>query len=551
MKKPRLINKIKNISKKPIKTLPTSNILNWKYFSVAILTFLCLCIISMRLYTYNEPFERDITSHAVIAHEMLQGRPLYSDLWDSKPPAIFVTYAISEILSGYGPIEVFFIGIISAIITMIGVYYAAKKISGTVAGLWAAALWAFICSDLWLWANQPNIEVGINACLVWAFVLMLGADSTKLQHGRWISVGLLFALATLYKPVAIAFAILLAGAYVIINISDKQKRKVAILHFCIIGAAAAAVWFAVFGYFAATGRFQIFYDTMVTYGQYYTKSRGGSLGQNIIEGLTTKRLFPHAVKSTAVISVLAVIGIIAGLWKGCRRKWDLLAVTLIAGNLAVSLPGRFYNHYYQLWLVGLTVAAGSALAMKTAKEKQIPLWVTNTVGSIALIILLIMVLPQYKLSPDMWSANKQGPQYIITKQIAAELDKLLEDDETLYVWGINPSIYFWTKRPVPTGVIWATDMITSPGANVENPLAKQHTERALNDLQKAKPEIIAINMQHVQMPKDHPVVVWMMQNYVQMPGKAQIGMLNQRPFFYIMVRKDGQLIKRLNTQKQP
>ncbi|MCK4887981.1 MAG: glycosyltransferase family 39 protein [Planctomycetes bacterium] len=550
MKKTRHINKIKKNIPKPVKIPSDNKILNWKYWAIAILAFLCLCIVSMRLYTYNEPFERDITSHAVIAHEMLNGKPLYSDLWDSKPPAIFVTYAIAEILFGYGPLQVFFIGIISAIVTMIGIYHAGKKISSAAGGLWAAALWAFICSDLWLWANQPNIEVGINACLVWAFVLMLGADSTKLQPGRWISVGLLFACATLYKPVAIAFAILLAGAYVIINFSDKQKRKMAVLHFCIIGAAAAALWFSVFGYFAATGRFQIFYDTMVTYGQYYTKSRGGSLGQNVIEGLTIKRLFPRAVKSTTVLGVVAVIGIIAGLWKGCRKKWVLVAVMLISGHLAVSLPGRFYNHYYQLWLIGLTVAAGSALAIKTAKEKQIPLWVTNTTGSIALAILIIMVWPQYKLSPDMWSANKQGPQYIITKQIATELDKLLKDDETLYVWGINPSLYFWTKRPAPTGVIWATDMMDSPGAKAENPLAKAHTERALQDLKKAKPEIIAINLQHVQRPKEHPVVIWMMQNYVKMPGNAQIGLLNQRPFFYILIRKDGQLIKRLNTQKQ-
>lgn len=526
------------------------NILNWKYFSVAILTFLSLCIISMRLYTYNEPFERDITSHAVIAHEMLHGKALYSDLWDSKPPAIFVTYAISEILFGYGPIEVFFIGIISAIITMIGVYYAGKKISGIAGGLWAAALWAFICSDLFLWANQPNIEVGINACIAWAFVLMLGADSTKLQAGRWVSVGLLFALATLYKPVAIAFAILLACAYVIINLFDKQKRKMAILHFFIIGAAAAAVWFSVFGYFAATGRFQIFYDTLVTYGQYYAKSRGGSLGQNIIEGLTSKRLFPHAIKNTAAIGVIAVIGIVAGIWNGCRGKWVLVAVMLISGHVAVSLPGRFYNHYYQLWLIGLTVAAGSALAMKTAKGKRIPLLVTNIVGLVALAILLIMIWPQYKLSPDMWSVNKQGPQYIITKQIATELDKLLKDDETLYIWGINPSLYFWTKRYAPTGVIWATDMMGTAGSELENPLAKEHTKRALKDLQEAKPEIIAINLLHLQRPGDHPVVVWMQQNYVPMPDKAQLGMLYQKPFFYILVRKDGQLIKRLNKQEQ-
>ena len=47
---------------------------------------------------YNEPLERDLTTYAVIAHEMLEGKALYSELWDHKPPAIHVTYAAAELI---------------------------------------------------------------------------------------------------------------------------------------------------------------------------------------------------------------------------------------------------------------------------------------------------------------------------------------------------------------------------------------------------------------------------------------------------------------------
>ena len=78
---------------------------------------------------------------------------------------------------------------------------------------------------------------------------------------------------------------------------------------------------------------------------------------------------------------------------------------------------------------------------------------------------------------------------------------LLKPDETLYVLGITPEMYFWSKRRPPTGVIWSTDM-------VDNPLAKEHTTRALEDLERKKPEIIIINILYAQVPSDHPVVTW-------------------------------------------
>ena len=55
---------------------------------LVILLGLSAVIFLQRLHTYHEPLERDLTLYAVIGHEMLGGRALYSDLCENKPPAI-------------------------------------------------------------------------------------------------------------------------------------------------------------------------------------------------------------------------------------------------------------------------------------------------------------------------------------------------------------------------------------------------------------------------------------------------------------------------------
>ncbi len=514
-----------------------------RYVSLIILAVLCLFIAVLRVHTYNEPFERDITSHAVIAHELLAGRSLYSDLWDSKPPAIFVTYALGDLLAGYGPRQVYFIGVAVAIITLLGCYRAGSALGGVPGGLWTAAFWAVICNDLWLWANQPNIEVGMNACLVWAFALMIRADRKKLQWGRWLAIGGLFALASVYKQVAVIFAAFLSLLHLLTCLGDRQTRKLAFLQVCIIAAAGAAVWAGVFAFFALTGRFATFYDTIFTYGRWYAKSRGGNLLANIIEGFRYKRLFPMHMKSTPVLIIFAVVGIIVGLWKGSRRNWLLLLGFALAAPFAIAITGRFYGHYYQLWLVPLVVGAGWAVSATGPKGHPTAALVRSAVGVVGLIVLLCFVLPQHKLSADEWSATKIGPQFVVSRSVVKEVDALLEPGETLYVWGQNPEFYFWSGRRPPTGLIWSTDLMD------DNPLAQKHTARALEDLKRELPEIFVVNQLQFKVPLDHPVIRWALveKRYVPLPGNPDRGVLYGRPFFRIFVRRDGRLAARLGA----
>ena len=522
------------IEKNGSQSLPPKYFLSKLHILILIALVTIICV--MRLQTYDEPFERDIASHSVIGQELLHGRQLYSDLWDSKPPAIFITYAVFIFIFGMGPLAVYFLGITAAILTLMGVYRAGTKLTGKAGGLWVAAFWAFICSDLWLWANQPNIEVCINAALVWAFVLMLDAGTEKVQPLRWIAVGGLFAIATIYKPVAITFAAILTMVYFLTNLGSKRQAKISFLQVCITAATGAAIWGGVFAYFAATGRLSVFYEMVFAYGRYYTQSRGGSLWKNIAQGFGKEKLFYSAMKSVPVLAVLSIGGTLAGIFTRSRRNWFLLAGFLISAPLAVALPGRFYPHYYQLWLCPLVIGAGWAITAFGPKDKIGPAIIKNVVGIIAIIILLCGVLSQYKFTPDQWSANKYGPQFAITRTIAERIDEILEPNENLYVWGINPEIYFWAKRRPPTGMMWATDLI-------EGPLAEEHTKRVLEDMKKEKPKMVAINLAHIRPPRNHPVILWIIKNYQPLAPKSDWGILYNRPFFKILIRKPATPVK--------
>src|SRR5207248_495630 len=185
-----------------------------KLLPVAVLVGLCALIFSQRLRTYNEPLERDLTTFAVIAHEMLNGKNLYSDLWDHKPPAIHVTYAAAEMIAGYGRDSIFLMNVVAALATLFVCYWAGSSAYGRVAGCFAAAFWAFTSGNLALEGNQPNTEVFMNVFLAAGFAVLVRAEKKNVGARGAFIAGILFAVASLYKQVVVVQPVFLATAYV-------------------------------------------------------------------------------------------------------------------------------------------------------------------------------------------------------------------------------------------------------------------------------------------------------------------------------------------------
>jgi len=241
----------------------------------ALLAGLALIVLLTRIPTFYEPVFRDLATYAVTAHEMLHGLWLYAEVWDIKPPGIFLLYAAVEWLAGYGFTQLFVLSALGAILTLLGIYRAGRAMGGDVGGLWAAGLWAVISADLLLHANRPNTELFINAALVWAFALLVEARQA-LPWRNVVLIGICFAVASMFKQVAVFAAGFLMVMHFFARSQDTSRLR-AVIDGLLTLLIGLSTWTGMMYYFHAYGYGQEMFDTLFLFNQFYA----GNLWDNL------------------------------------------------------------------------------------------------------------------------------------------------------------------------------------------------------------------------------------------------------------------------------
>jgi hypothetical protein len=190
---------------------------------------------------------------------------------------------------------------IAAILTLGGVYSAGAT-RGRAAGLWATAFWTILCGAPTLQANQPNTEVFINACVVWALALMLRAGDSPGGVLRALAVGALLAFGSIIKQLVVIDAALLSLAYVAFCDGLPGGRRRAIRDVAIMAAVGAVCWFSVLAYFAAVGRFDFFWVTTFINSRAYAGNPLFNLFRYVREG----KFFPRFLWFSAPVMALVL-----------------------------------------------------------------------------------------------------------------------------------------------------------------------------------------------------------------------------------------------------
>jgi hypothetical protein len=528
------------------------------------LAALTILIAVARLYTYHEPVEMDAATYAVVAHELRDGRSLYTDLWDHKPPAVHATFVAAQAVFGYGPGHVYALGVLVAVLTLVGVFAAASVPPfGSEIGLWAAAFWALISGDMYLQANQPNTEVFQNLCLVWGFALLLRLPYDRRALGRAAAIGALFALASLYKHVALVTAGMLVAAHVLMyaravgrgavalglvpageaDRSDHEGRDFTIsesivspvvIHAGVITTVIATMWAAVCGYFALTGRFADFYGAVFLFNRQYS----GSAVVNLMLGFTPTWLLPRFMYVFLPLIVIGVLGAFVGRELRSPRG-VLLAAYALGTVVAVALPGRFFEHYYQLWLPVLAIAAAWGIAALAPITAELRRWQARAALAVAL-VLLAGQLPYYRLAPQEWSVAKFGGRLINSRYVASMINEVLLPGETFYEWGHEAELYFYSSRRPPGSELRSEHLLSGPrGA--------ERSHKLVADLSSAAPELLLVS-ERFRFPLEHEVPNWLMQHYVEFgpERRAQWSRLGYRAFY----RRGGDLERRLAAEQR-
>jgi len=504
-----------------------------KRFDGKVTVFLGACaviIFLQRLHTFQEPLECDTALFSVLAQEWRMGRPLYSDLWDNKPPGIILTYAAAQAVAGSGPRAILFLETLASVLTLLGIYYAAFWMTGDRhAGLWAAAFWTLVNAAPYLEADQPAAEVFVNACWVWGVAWAFRAWQEKeVSRDLWIA-GSFLAAAGFYKHhIALVNGIIVLSFMGARITSIKRWRSFIGPALLPLLAPTALLWTAIFSYFTATCRGPILWDTLVTYSRFYAANTPFTSGFN-------REIF----YVLAPLTLLAVVGFFLA-FKSKNRRWILMLGYAAAAWAGIILPGRFYAHYYQLLLPPLAMAAGAATSL-IGRDRKLSRtsWASFAWPGAIAATLLMIELPFYRLNATEWSQLKYGEVYVTVKTMGEEIGQNLLPGETFYEVGYEPGLYYYSRRRPPTGILMADHWETGP-------LQKPFTERILQDLQERKPELL-ITTTFWLSAKGHaqlPLMQWCLDHYRPFPRHSHHG-----PFL-LFARKGGLLEARLRETGQ-
>lgn len=422
-------------------------------YPALILFALAIVVIILRLHSLGEPLERDITGYSYIANELLSGKLLYTDLWDHHPPGIYWVYMTTGLVLGYNPVAVFVLGAVFTIISLIFIYLLILSLSDKRAALFGAFFWALASTSIYLEANQPNTELFMNTftmIALWGFV-RFGPDSRR----GLAFTGLFFAIASVFKTV-VFFPFLAVVVYVLIEElrkGGKSRKAVSIDRILLLSGPGFIVWTLVFFYFIVVGRLADFWNAVFAFNLHYS---GGML-TNLWNYISTPSLLFHPSQIELVPLIILSAGyLLAGSSRPRPiKRWFFIAL-LIATALEVASPGRFFPHYYQLYIPVLSIM--SALFIFEVGKK-----IPDRKKALAAILILFLMPALYLsyfqvkylgMDPFEISEVKYSDVFTSSYRLGKYLEEKTAPCETLYEYGQETGIYYYSQRRTPAGNIF-------------------------------------------------------------------------------------------------
>jgi hypothetical protein len=445
-------------------------------FGRALLALAVLFVAVRALPILSFPLGRDQGTYLTIGQGLLEGKQLYRDLWDNKPPGIFIAYAGIAKLFG----RVMWSAAVVDILLLLVISYLLFRFTEPYLGRTGAALAVMVHASLhgemrYFWIAQP--ETFQVACVLAGYLLMT-------RRGRWwkassFVAGLLLGYACWLKYNAIAFLPFLAFLpYLDTSGLDREPprlsltiswrswfAKVALL---LAGLAAAAAivlaWIVFRGAWPAMREVQ--FEVLPRYAAMAVRRN-------------PHYLLSVFVRTNYFLGVWNLWATLAGLLVGWMRR-DLrrfapVFLAALTAYAAVVMQVRFHDYYFQtcypflavIWAyLVVSVYEGSRDLAKNFRQRG---W--RLAAGLVWIVFAQAVfwpLPEEFNKLTMryeelreWRADHETfyasyPHQLPFEHLGGELkvidflDKNARSNDGVYVWAAHCAIYYLSGHQPPT-----------------------------------------------------------------------------------------------------
>lgn len=451
-----------------MKTRLPSTITNQLVFILAALAF--VCALYARIMLLQIPFERDEGGFAYIGRQLWQGNLLYTQLPDSKPPLLYLIYALFVGLP-FEPVPAVHSGAFVFHLAAVAILW--KWASAHMATPWNFLLTASFSLYCVSWqvvgfaahATQILLVPALaGCCLLW--------QNKKEFFLQTALAGLLFGLAFCIKQQA--FFLPAGGVILIVSAFKNQRLK----HSLTLLVSSAFPFLCCMVCFTFNGRFSDFWENV------FAEPAAQAIGfQEKVKLLATH--FELVCRHWWLFWLVALGGFLQMVLRGDSYQKSVVWFFILS-LVGVVAAGPSYPHYFVLCLPWLAWGFAKGAEWLMGKQKS---------GGL-LVILIALFFPVasetgYWLSPEYQSVERMvygvNP-FPEMKNIGAKLrnELIKSDTEKLSVLGSEPELYVYTGKTSPLRYIYHYGLLHGGKSGTE----KQ--QQYLSDWNAAQPEWVVL-----------------------------------------------------------
>jgi hypothetical protein len=430
---------------------------------------------------------RDQGVFLYMAWRILNGEVPYRDIWDHKPPLIYLINTLGLALTPDSRWGVWFIELVFLTLATLLAYRILKGTFGTLPTL-ATLVITLVSLTFAMQSGNHATEYA----LPFQFGCLLLATSA-VDRGAWFwrgfTIGVLSGFIFLTKQNCVGIVIATALYLVVVRLRAREYGKILreLLSMFLGGSTVLA---AAIILFATLGALPAFIDAAFIYNFAYAGSSSFTSHLTCIirgfELLSESWLTQFAFVGAAIAVILII-------FRGdmLREAMPLLTIGLIALPIElifIGLTGNSYPHYYVTLLPVFSIF--SALAVHTLLLGVTHIRQGKAIQAAFIVALLgIFSLTQLRHYRNTFTTyGRVGHPDVI-----AYVERNTSNDDTVLLWGAETAVNFFTERRSPTKYVYQYPLYTEGYTN------DQRVEAFLEDILKNKPRLI-IDAQDATMP---------------------------------------------------
>jgi 4-amino-4-deoxy-L-arabinose transferase-like glycosyltransferase len=417
------------------------------------------------------PLERDEGAYAVIAVRWMDGEILYRDLFDHKPPLVYLVYGLARFCSS-DPVR--------AIRTLATLYLLASGVVVLLTGWRLYGPWSAVAGLALFLAYGSSWRfqgLTFNSEAIMTLPAMLGCLGVVwgMQVRRplpFVLAGMGVGLTALAKPVGVLLLGPLCLALLLLDWPWRRRLTVARR----VLSAALLPTLVLLAYLTFHGALPAAYEALISYNRIYMRESLHNLANNPfwIWTIWKPMLALFGPGGAGVVVTLLV------------RRWRTPAHIVTAGwgamlLLSALITVRDYPHYYLAAVPLFSLWAGALLFGlvdgEWLRSRRLLRW--RWMAALpALVLLVVLVLPPVR---EIWPLRTMSPREQIealhstegtrhfwaATEVASYLASRGSPDEPVFLWISEPQIYYLANLRPATRFVYDYPVDRLPRARDE------------------------------------------------------------------------------------